>query len=507
MGLTITNRPDRLHPDDNTLISRWVSSRQPIYFDAYRTDMLVFSFNDNSGKVRLIISASIPETTELTVGDQIYVKSYDGKYNTSGKITAISPSTLYYSVDTDIDVVPSTAFVTGYLNRLSRENYYVKVTVNLWNEATLSYVTSTFRWTPSTDGSGRIYVHAYVNRLIKKINNYDYSTINKKDVNPSGHFYITYAEVWNGNSPSEVVDGGGSPNKYYIVDGTRYHLSKFGQNFMEYVPMTNDVESKAKFLSSFKRPTLFVGYPFSLGFIHTIEMAGYNVTRQISKYDETNSLIGTVADDIDYAQAGFINHLQVPDDLVGDPNHVEVWLRIGDIAQRSYFEGGFIESGYFEKVPPTIGEISPFDITEKITVDIVNECHFEDEPIYVRWRNSLGYWDYWLFANKRMIETTSKSLGTFSKEVDDIAQSQGFDYTQQMNVGERHNLIDYVSNEKYRGIMSIYGSPKIEVLVNKDDNLWLTAQIVGKTERFRHDQGMVDVNIAIELPDLITVPN
>jgi hypothetical protein len=55
--------------------------------------------------------------------------------------------------------------------------------------------------------------------------------------------------------------------------------------------------------------------------------------------------------------------------------------------------------------------------------------------------------------------------------------------------------------------MSIYSSPKIEVMVSKDDNLWINAQIVGKTERFRNDAGMVDVNIAIDLPDLITVPN
>jgi hypothetical protein len=166
-----------------------------------------------------------------------------------------------------------------------------------------------------------------------------------------------------------------------------------------------------------------------------------------------------------------------------------------------------IEDGYFEKVPPSVGTISPFDVTEKITIDIVDDCHFEEEPIYVRWRNSLGYWDYWLFGNKRFNEMQSKSLGTYGKEVDDIATSQGSEFTQQMNVGSRYNLVDYVTKEKYQGIMSIYSSPKIEVMVSKDDNLWINAQIVGKTERFRNDAGMVDVNIAIDLPDLITVPN
>ena len=63
-GLTITNRPDRLHPDDNTLISRL--RRHVSRYTSTRIVLICcFLFNDNSGKVRLIISASIPETTEL----------------------------------------------------------------------------------------------------------------------------------------------------------------------------------------------------------------------------------------------------------------------------------------------------------------------------------------------------------------------------------------------------------------------------------------------------------
>lgn len=506
MGLTITSRPDRAHPDNTSLISRWVSSRQPIFFDAFRTDMLAYSFNDNGGKLRLIISRSIPESTELAVDDILYVKSYDGSYNTTGKVTAISSTALYLSVDTDIDSVPSMAFVTGYINRLSRENYYVNVVVNLWNEATQQYITSSFRWTPSNDGTGRIYVHAYVNRLIKKLNDFDYSGTNKKDIYSSTHFYLSFTEMWNGNTPTTYNDGGATPIKYYVIDGTKYHLSKYGQNFLDYVPQIESVATKAKFLSSFKRPTMFFGYPFSLGFIYPKELENFDVTQQLSKYGD-EGLIGTVNADIDYAQAGFVNHLTISDILTGDPNRLEVWLRVGDIAQRSYFEGGMIEDGYFEKVPPSIGEISPFDVTEKITIDIVDDCHFEEEPIYVRWRNSLGYWDYWLFGNKRFNETQSKSLGTFGKEADEIETSQGSEFTQQMNVGSRYYLVDYVTKEKYQGIMSIYSSSKIEVMVSKNDNLWINAQIVGKTERYRNDAGMVDVSIAIDLPDLITVPN
>jgi hypothetical protein len=70
-------------------------------------------------------------------------------------------------------------------------------------------------------------------------------------------------------------------------------------------------------------------------------------------------------------------------------------------------------------------------VTETIKVKIDDEC--KDNPVYLKWRNTLGGWDQWLFHTSQQLNVRTESLGEYKINFTDLetaetdVESRGFD--------------------------------------------------------------------------------
>lgn len=506
MSIAIITRPDRVHKSDATKISRWVCAHHPIYFDFERTDYSIFGINNIGGFIQLVVGGALP--LDIVVGAIIYVKGNSNYVEATGNVTAVNSLALYYTLQTDIPCpTPTGSPLGGYFNVLSRLNYHVQVTCNVFNPATGLTVPFSGRFTPDAKGKGRFYAEELVKSALRKINSFQYNAINKLDVNSWGRFYLSTTEKWKGNVPVTVIDGGGSNPTYYdFADSTKYLLDEYGQNMCDFLPFLGEVAVKAKFLTNWKNPTRFMGYPFALGFIYPQELYSVAMTAEETRYSEALANLGTTNTQIDVSQVGGINFLTLRDDAPVDTGFVDVWLKVGGLEQRSYTTSGYAEAGYFEVIPPSLPDPNPqYDITEKKRVKIAYPC--AENPVYLRWRNNAGSWDCWLFEHRVRAKNKNKTLGSYSTNEDNLEIATSRDRVTQMQSGNSLILLDYVAMEDWEGIKGIYESPEIEMLIDLPTLKFLSVQVTPDDYEYKRDVSMVDFKIQIDLPDRFTIPN
>jgi hypothetical protein len=88
--------------------------------------------------------------------------------------------------------------------------------------------------------------------------------------------------------------------------------------------------------------------------------------------------------------------------------------------------------------------------------------HEECEGTYIKWLNTFGGWDYWLFSNKHGVKTKSSSVGSVNVDFDDIINLESINASLGKTVEETHELnASFLSSYEFNKLVRLGFSPKV----------------------------------------------
>lgn len=509
--ILINKRPERAQKNNAALISRWGCANQPYLFELWRQDVQLISCNDGFGFIVAkaeINSANAAILAGLSIGDEIFVASgsilSDGtlsNYNKVGTIVSINSASTYVNFYTNIPT--ETASTNGgYFNIVTRKNWYLSVTLNVFNP--IKNITETFLQKLTTDSYGRMRLDAsgFLSKAISRVNDFDYSVLNLKSIGAYGSFYFSHVENYLGFTGTVVND----PITYNFADAVKQVSQEYGQNLCDHVLFPSTFTPAAKFLTRFDSPTYFVGYPFDLSFIYSGELTFMQILCKEDEFNLSGSALSSISRQIDTGQRNAVNRLTLSGTgYTAGTSQLDVYLRANSFVQESYFESGYIEDLYFENDPPSPPSITPYDLTERKRIAISTPC--AKNPVYLCWKNQLGGFDYWLFDLNQIKSGGAKHEGDFINDSDDIADQ--IVRVQKINVtaGEKIVCGGQVSINNLLGIKGLEKSPAVYLLTNLSPITWIQMVVAPKGFSYQTKGVNAEVLIELEYPSEYTLAN
>lgn len=311
MSVLITKYPKRTITSG--AVSKWVALHNPIIFEMQRRDYVnvkVFEYASLSpSRIRVKLLSAVTSPDSISVDDYIYLKA-GTLYDVVGKVTVIISATEFV-----LDVAFAGNATAGFINlNTVRDNYRLQVDI-LGVRLANYFVIGSSMITPNANGLMKVDIHEWVKELAGYANDYDYSTLNVKDENLSGHFNIRFLESWENNDTEVIRDAPISEtNRHYFVNAAKQVSDTYGQNMGVYVPVSNVGADLAKWLIGSERPTVFKGYPFDLQFIYSNNINIFKVFRVTSQKDLNGTTILGMDNEIELDAAGsdFVNRLALP---------------------------------------------------------------------------------------------------------------------------------------------------------------------------------------------------
>lgn len=497
MSLNITSYPHRIHEVSGNPCF-WNSSRQPFVFNIQRQDGVFFGVNDAGGFAQLVVASYIASASEVVVGSKIYFKDLNGYYDGTATVTAIPVTGVpYYAFTTDI---PYTSFsIGGYFNLNSRINYGIVATITVEQNGFTTI--KTCKVAPDSKGDGMVDISPYINGAMSKVDNRP-DVLDWVDKNTFCKVNVSFIESWRNSSESPLI----VPYTYYGIDGVKAIGDKYGQNFADFVPQTDVPPSKGKFLTGFEQPIYFEGYPFDLAYIHPQEYNGAYCWMLRVFNDSGKNILGSDGATLDNAIGIGVHRVNFD---VGDPNPntstIDVSVFTGGTWGSLYVDLGYVEDDYVEGTNGT--EDTTYEIIEPINVSLDRICGNYKLPVYIKWRNHLGGWDYFLFQNRQEIETTAKQLADFTTEPFELSTAIGRESITVSQQTTRVTMGSIIGQKQISGIKGIERSPCVMMLTDKDNNKWVRVRIVPKGFKMDTRAKSIPVEITIELPDTYSVAN
>lgn len=335
--------------------SRWNCVHHPIKYKGTRKDLRINTFFysgvfSGSEFLTLInIVGSIP--SDVSIGDEIFFS------NTNGTITGNTTVLSKTATQLVCTKVNSVNFTGGYVNILSRKNYAVEVKVYGVNNSNAYVLAGSGIYKTDAKGNFELNVQGFLKNLISFEDNFKYDVINKRFAELGSRFNISYREIWKG------YEGTFSPlsssSVFYWTNSTKQIQQKHNFNAGELVLFKENVIGR--FSSAFDIPTYFKGYPFSLTFIYSENIAGYPIARKEEQFDVNEDTVANTSDLLNISQNSFVNRLTIKKDYPTSVKQIDVWLEL----ENTTVEYGYVGTGY----------VSP-DYTKKVkaeSVDLLTE--------------------------------------------------------------------------------------------------------------------------------------
>ena len=105
-------------------------------------------------------------------------------------------------------------------------------------------------------------------------------------------------------------------------------------------------------------------------------------------------------------------------------------------------------------------------------------------PMYLRWRNTLGGWDYWLFGSTQTITFDITDAQTIDRFVADLEHADTLtDYTSKTAVKKITLGAEGLTTDQAEGLAELLYSVKVQVLINGSVTppVWLTVLLIPGT--------------------------
>lgn len=133
-------------------------------------------------------------------------------------------------------------------------------------------------------------------------------------------------------------------------------------------------------------------------------------------------------------------------------------------------------------------------VTEKKRIKVKSGC--VDNPVYLRWVNQFGGYNYWLFGKRQVEETKPENDHVITRTVGKVSSTRSVQEVIRKTV-ERTMTVGAVGLTKndLNGIMSIVRSIKVEMLMNH--SAWSQGSVpIWKTVIVKPDSIVIDDNSA-----------
>jgi hypothetical protein len=437
------------------VVSSLSNCHQPILFIFRRQDYLFSSVANNSGNAK-ITTADDFVLSDAPVGSKIKIVSL--VYNGIFEVLASNPPN-EITIDT-----PFISTSSGYVNLYGRENWYLKIQVNVTLPNSDIVTAGFLDLRENNEDLVKVNVAPLLKSYVLMNDKFNYSDFDFADIFESNDFQVKHQENYRGSDLSFVpID-----DVFYFTNSINQPRYRSGSN-MEFF-MYGDANNLIKWLTPFKVPTAFKGFPFCMSFFN-FQLDRYPVI-QTETYNGID-LNTAVTVDQNYITRTKLNGLETLTD-----EKIEVVLKATDKG-------------------------SIYNISETITVDIDQNCN--PNPIYLNWLDTSGGRAFWLFNRIQTVGIETAVGDVFEPLVEDLATQQSDILEVERQSGNRLILTTYTTIEKAKGIKSMLYSLNVLMLVNNDT--WQTDGVIweavrplaGSFQLYNTNETHTNLTVTIEL--------
>jgi hypothetical protein len=325
MSITIKSKPTVLI---NGQKSNWFPAHQPITFEIQRTDAIVLQ----KYKIGDEIHFKLNTASGLKAGQKVnYIQ---GLYSKTLTIKSVGIDYLRIAYDVTLlgGVVGYFLFTDAY------KGHYIETQV-LFVNGTKYEVIGSLKNKTDIFGVAKVSLQELISTKCINQNNFNYKLINLHQFGEGSRFNIQIREVYNGivGTYTALKD----ENVLYYTNSSNQIQDKYGYNMGSYVPTIDNARTdKAKFQSVFKRPTYFVGYPFSLNFIYSDNMENYQLVRKEQTKDINGTAIATTTDNLSVNSRYYANRLMLKQDYTSNIKTLDIWIETNGTTIQNPLVGG-----------------------------------------------------------------------------------------------------------------------------------------------------------------------
>lgn len=282
----------------------------------------------------------------FVIGQTVYVKALaGGPYDQAAIVLDVPDST-----HVKLNVPYTAASSNGFINCDQHfQNYYLQLKIVKLNPVTMAEVSTIAEpiFRPLPNGDIRADVSAYLKALGANENGinaavpFNYSGyVNAEDEESGGVYRAYYREAFIGGLGSYAP-----LSRFYWINAAKQILDPYSGNMADYVPQIyNTVANpdRIKFLTEFRQPTYFPGFPFDLSFVYWDETPIYTDAAQVIRSREFFNInggsISISTTNLDRTKKNRVNRLLCEDPLPGGTDHLpagtkslDMWLDDGQI--------------------------------------------------------------------------------------------------------------------------------------------------------------------------------
>ena len=443
---------------DNNFDVNVVAAYNPVVIEMQRGDFRDNSFRSTWNNTYVAIDGGA-QIDEFIVGETIELSTPD---NYLGTFTILNVSGTEVTFNKTWSLF--NPFFLAIINFPNRINFYVTLRVSVDPAETIY---RDLRFTPDSKGFIRAEISGALRSLLNlnfTENLIDPNAIRTDENNLSTSFYFATKDNWinSGESwityydPLEIkyaIAGAfqiGDPNNGYY---NKYFANDNGSAFYpDYMP---------QWITQFEQPSLFVGFPFTLSFLGNKNLypATDFVIRYIVKKVDNTLYTGTVTGFI-FSDFNSLTRLNIVEAL-------EAIFTSGVInnAKTIEFRFGRVETIYFN------------DCLAPITFNVKRPIEQNCNTFYVRWINTLGGWDYWLFEGKIYEGFKVDNGNNYESYFDSISEISDFENVTFKNVTPAVQVgSNTITRNEAEGLKVLPTSPKI-YWYNEELSKWIGVRV------------------------------
>ena len=349
--ITVTQDPSILI---NGRRSKWFPVHQPISFTLQRRDATVRQRYKVGNEIRFKLNQmSLSAKAGQTV---TYVRN-----SVTVDLVITSVTGIYLKVAFNPIV---NSGVMGFINFTDALiGHYIETKVSYIDASLIKRTIGTVKTKTDSFGNSKVSVQELLKTRCDNSNQFLYNAINKKQLNEGSGFILDTREAFN-NIVRPYVAG----NSFYFANGSKQLQDPNGYNMGEFVPKLNFSENK--FLSVFKRPTYFVGYPFSLSFIYSDLLSNYQIQRNEQTKDINGSVIANTSDNLFSAERNNVNRLMIKQSYLSNVKTLDIWLERTGFATTDNRTGNGYTGGF------TFRPLRTRDITTELEITRFHQASF-----------------------------------------------------------------------------------------------------------------------------------
>jgi hypothetical protein len=467
MGFEIKSLPQK-EVEGSGVFCNWNAVHNPIIFEFERKDYLINSVANNGGFVELTMLTPY-NLTEMLEGD--FIGLFTDVYNGSFEVTNVISNTV---------LVLDLAYVSGasgYIILNKRKNYYLSSQIRWNNPATDTFETiATSINQADTNNVVKLNAAPYLKKKIVYIDSYNYQGLNQKRTEYSGKFSLIVTEYFNNDNQitfNEAIIG-----DWFYLNSARQIQQRYGSNLAENFTLIWNYGYPAKFLSAFKKPTYFKGFPFCLNFILNDTASTSDLGIRFEGLDLAGIQVFARFYALDFSQGFYLNSVTIlpnETDLI-DSNSIIVNLQ------------NFLE------------------ITEVFAINYDKKC--KDNPICLNWLGTDGSRNVWVFERLQTIGIDVQLNASYEKYIDDLETSQGSIVDLERTAKPSISMGGQIEIENIEGLKTLLYSIDVLMLVNpttwqSEGVKWQKVRVVPASFKlYDTDQTTAEFQLTIQLENI-----